>query len=532
MPKKSRLENNDDKEGTMCSYKKKKLLGRRGFAVVLVLMIITGLVQPLSAMAETENGEGSVSTAADAAEMLKTDAPAADVVEMESADEEAKQMLDDLEEKNGAVIFAAADNNVMDVPAASSDQVVLNYTKIIRHEDWFTRSFTVQYDGKRRVAYCIEPKDYPPDKGTHTAVKYDNDLMTKALYYAYGYPGYEKTTKAYLAGCSMDDDYRGNDGAYVMSHLVLSYFYDNESTGSDAFKGLSQETKTLVKNMAYALKNQWADVPEDASLAFDISEVAAEWNPDKQYQETPVITLKGHRDNKITVTVPAGATMIRLSDNELTEYTSGENEEELQRADVYGGDEFFFTAPGSVKGRYASGKMTGSLQEFQSYLIKVTSKQDILYCGDGARDSVEFSIKWADIGSFVLNKVSASPEITDGNDAYSLEHAEYGIYADGQLYEEIETNAEGGGEVLLPYGEYTLKELEAPKGYAVDTASHEISIESGQTVFEHEEQIAPEKTVPDSSPKTGDGDWLLFGTIAALTAAAVILRCLRKKADL
>lgn len=167
--------------------------------------------------------------------------------------------------------------------------------------------------------------------------------------------------------------------------------------------------------------------------------------------------------------------------------------------------------------------MTGSLQDFQPYLIKVSNKQDILYCGDGAKDSVSFAIDWIDMGKFILNKVSASPEITENNEAYSLEGAKYAIYdQDGVLYEELITDAGGTAQVMLPYGEYSLKEKAAPAGYATDSEEISIIINNSENVLEHKEQILPEKTEYDNSPKTGDGvsGHIVMWVIAVLSATA------------
>ncbi len=504
---------------------------------VLLLSFYLGGMNITEVMASSDAAEGSA--VSEALESVDMDAPMAENVEIDAADAEAEKMMAELEQNGGTVFFAesggtgetedeVATQRERDA-AAETAEVSLNYTKIIRHEGWFTRSFTVQHDGKTKVAYCIEPKDYPPDKSTHTAVRYDNEIMAKALYYSYGYPGFETTMQPYLAASNLDSDYSGSDGAYVISHLILSYFYDNESDSSDAFKGLSTETKAVIKKMAKAIRNEWPDIPEDSSLEIDKTKVYAGWDPDRQYKESPVMTLKGHKDNKITVRVPAGITMIKLSDNELTEFISVDDE--WQTVELRGGDEFFFTAPESAEGVYDSGEMTGSLQDFQPYLIKVADKQDIMYCGDGAADAVSFSVEWEKTGKFRLDKISGSPEITDNNAAYSLEGAIYEIYDEkGQLYEEVDTDVNGDAEVILPYGEYTIRETAAPKGYSVDEQSHYVSVAENETVFEHVEKIIPQKKLPDDSPQTGDENWPMMAVGAALLSMMIVIACICRRA--
>ena len=84
-------------------------------------------------------------------------------------------------------------------------------------------------------------------------------------------------------------------------------------------------------------------------------------------------------------------------------------------------------------------------------------------------------------GGIELYKSSAKPEITDGNSAYSLEGAQYGVYRDGGDYVNpdavITTDVNGYGWVDgLPVGDYWIKELKAPPGYALNPAWSDTTI--------------------------------------------------------
>ena len=84
-------------------------------------------------------------------------------------------------------------------------------------------------------------------------------------------------------------------------------------------------------------------------------------------------------------------------------------------------------------------------------------------------------------GGIELYKSSAKPEITDGNSAYSLEGAQYGVYRDGGDYVNpdavITTDVNGYGWVDgLPVGNYWIKELKAPPGYALNPAWSDTTI--------------------------------------------------------
>ena len=85
-----------------------------------------------------------------------------------------------------------------------------------------------------------------------------------------------------------------------------------------------------------------------------------------------------------------------------------------------------------------------------------------------------------------LNKVSANPEITNGNSYYSLAGAVYGVYTEWGCYNEVgrlTTDEWGNTNTLkLNAGTYYVKELIAPQGYALDDVTvHEVTVTASQT---------------------------------------------------
>lgn len=86
-------------------------------------------------------------------------------------------------------------------------------------------------------------------------------------------------------------------------------------------------------------------------------------------------------------------------------------------------------------------------------------------------------------GWIEVNKSSSNPAISDNNDCYDLEGAEYAVFnQSNQAVAKLTTNANGYAKSgLLPSGEYTVKELKAPKGYALDEEGHQVRVTSGQT---------------------------------------------------
>ncbi len=88
-------------------------------------------------------------------------------------------------------------------------------------------------------------------------------------------------------------------------------------------------------------------------------------------------------------------------------------------------------------------------------------------------------------GYLNLKKVSANPELTDNNSCYSLEGAVYGVYSDSGCTAEVATlttDASGmSNSVEMDAGTYYVKETKVPKGYALDTRVHTVTVTSGQT---------------------------------------------------
>lgn len=110
----------------------------------------------------------------------------------------------------------------------------------------------------------------------------------------------------------------------------------------------------------------------------------------------------------------------------------------------------------------------------------------VLYQGEGQPLS-----KWGGTynpaGQAVLKKKSANPELTNGNSCYSLAGAEFGVYSSASLsgaswVGTFTTDANGNSNTLtLNAGTYYVRELKAPKGFAMDPTTKTITVTSGKT---------------------------------------------------
>ena len=87
-----------------------------------------------------------------------------------------------------------------------------------------------------------------------------------------------------------------------------------------------------------------------------------------------------------------------------------------------------------------------------------------------------------------IKKQSSNTEVTDGNNCYSFEGAEYGVYKEkscSTLAGTLKTDKNGvSNELTLPAGTYYVKETKAPKGYALDTTIYDVAVTGGGALIE------------------------------------------------
>ncbi|MDR1357839.1 MAG: hypothetical protein LBJ48_00570 [Coriobacteriales bacterium] len=103
-------------------------------------------------------------------------------------------------------------------------------------------------------------------------------------------------------------------------------------------------------------------------------------------------------------------------------------------------------------------------------------------------------VSWSFTGSLDLIKSSANPGATNGDSYYDLAGAQYGLYrtwadadADVNRVHTFTTNSAGNSNRAtgLTPGYYALKEVTAPKGYALDPTSYGVSVGSTLTTTYH-----------------------------------------------
>lgn len=203
---------------------------------------------------------------------------------------------------------------------ARAQDVTLERGEQVAYEGYVTNYYYI--DGE--LGYCLEPEKMPPEGGTYEADLLGNDsLLAKALYYVYGGPGYEDYLEKELP-----EDWRGKQEAYCFSHCMLSYIYG----GSDAFRGLSEETKGAIRRCVEAVKG-FPEIPEP-ELTFSRSKLTASFDPKEGRQQTETVTCTGDPANQVKIPLPEGVTLVNV--------TRGTSDQ--KQAVVRGGDRFYLWA--------------------------------------------------------------------------------------------------------------------------------------------------------------------------------------------
>ena len=391
----------------------------------------------------------------------------------DSEGEPVTENLEDEERPDAVVDGSGSGTSSGGVTLANSNKVTLQYSRTIYYEGYKTHYFKAKCSDRTHVAYCVQPSVAVADRGTYDAVKATGPLLTKALYYSYGYPGYSKM-KSYLAGQSKKSCYKGGDGAYALCHMMLSYVYDGKKSNSDAFTGVSSSTKSLVKRMTKKMES-WPAPVTKTTLKLSPSKVKAGWKQSTKRQITPTMKLSGTKGNSIIVKVPKYTKMIRKNGKKTYIVSAGSSATKTVK--VTTGQSFYFTAAASKRGTYTSPEMKGSLKAFRPYFIKVIGKQDIVY-GIQKSGSVSFKITWLKFGKLALTKKSTKSNFTNGNPQYSLKGARYVLLdKKGNKMGLLTTNASGKASLgNIPYGTYTLKETKASQGFSLDVQSYSIKL--------------------------------------------------------
>ena len=106
-----------------------------------------------------------------------------------------------------------------------------------------------------------------------------------------------------------------------------------------------------------------------------------------------------------------------------------------------------------------------------------------IYSGEG-QELGQFWAKLA-VGNANIQKSSTNPEVTNGNDCYTIAGATYGVYSDKECKNSIATltvDENGNSETIeVRAGMLYIKEQTAPTGYQLDKTVYSLSVKAGET---------------------------------------------------
>lgn len=147
------------------------------------------------------------------------------------------------------------------------------------------------------------------------------------------------------------------------------------------------------------------------------------------------------------------------------------------------------------KGEYMSNGMAWAKKNYRYF----QDAYGLIYEGSGQPLS-QWGGTYKPQGTVKLEKKSANPVVTDKNSGYSLEGAEFGVYSESSLSGEskvgvLRTEADGVSNILaLHEGIYYVKEIRAPKGYALNPETKKVTVSVGKesvVEFADEPQLCP-----------------------------------------
>ena len=155
----------------------------------------------------------------------------------------------------------------------------------------------------------------------------------------------------------------------------------------------------------------------------------------------------------------------------------------IMAAYVYDGctsmDAFTGLDSGSVAG------LTRIVETINNYAWMVPSNYHAYTFSTGTATQIMGFGTYGTTGNLNLTKTSANPTLTDGNSCYSLAGAEFGVFTEFTCTNQVATlitDAAGNtNTVELDERTYYVKELVAPKGFALSSEIKEVTVVSGQT---------------------------------------------------
>lgn len=402
--------------------------------------------------------------------------------------------------------------------------------KIGSTKQWST--VMTKYNGK--YAYCLEASKKSPSAGNYPAEVIDNnEAVRKLLYYGFGGPGYNQAVRDMytieLNSCVPDDfgDKHGNfdDGAYLFTHIWLSYAYSGDLMGLN-LKDFNTKWPNGDGVSGYGDNILWGYnwIMSQPDIGY------AKWNPtDSKYGTSTKLTTSYDPANRIqytnTVTLEGNNAQANLTlQDEVTLHnvTTGET----QTGGTYtlnAAQSFYLTAPNKNISDYQSNNVAGAgCERFTVLAIKdgaSGTQTEGSWEIDPDSRQLYYSVDWLDFGDVEIQKLGIGQDNHQSGLVEGLNGAEFTLKLQSEVnekswdnastYDVITTANNSNGKkgyattTNLPYGKYIIRETKTPDGYVTcPDLIYEISKETDNITLNNDITTAYVKLVKKDA-KTG-----------------------------
>lgn len=402
--------------------------------------------------------------------------------------------------------------------------------KIGSTKQWST--VMTKYNGK--YAYCLEASKKSPTAGNYPAEVIDNnEAVRKLLYYGFGGPGYNQAVRDMytieLNSCVPDDfgDKHGNfdDGAYLFTHIWLSYAYSGDLMGLN-LKDFNTKWPNGDGVSGYGDNILWGYnwIMSQPDIGY------AKWNPtDSKYGTSTKLTASYDPANRIqytnTVTLEGNNAQANLTlQDEVTLHnvTTGET----QTGGTYtlnAAQSFYLTAPNKNISDYQSNNVAGAgCERFTVLAIKdgaSGTQTEGSWEIDPDSRQLYYSVDWLDFGDVEIQKLGIGQDNHQSGLVEGLNGAEFTLKLQSEVnekswdnastYDVITTANNSNGKkgyattTNLPYGKYIIRETKTPDGYVTcPDLIYEISKETDNITLNNDITTAYVKLVKKDA-KTG-----------------------------
>lgn len=393
---------------------------------------------------------------------------------------------------------------------------------------------TVMTKYNSKYAYCLEASKKSPSAGNYPAEVIDNnEAVRKLLYYGFGGPGYNQAVRDMytieLNSCVPDDfgDKHGNfdDGAYLFTHIWLSYAYSGDLMGLN-LKDFNTKWPNGDGVSGYGDNILWGYnwIMSQPDIGY------AKWNPtDSKYGTSTKLTASYDPANRIqytnTVTLEGNNAQANLTlQDEVTLHnvTTGET----QTGGTYtlnAAQSFYLTAPNKNISDYQSNNVAGAgCERFTVLAIKdgaSGTQTEGSWEIDPDSRQLYYSVDWLDFGDVEIQKLGIGQDNHQSGLVEGLNGAEFTLKLQSEVnekswdnastYDVITTANNSNGKkgyattTNLPYGKYIIRETKTPDGYVTcPDLIYEISKETDNITLNNDITTAYVKLVKKDA-KTG-----------------------------